>query len=80
VGGTAGPEPNGWLRAYLESSFEDIRCRISGLEEKVDSMSIRVSRLEGVRSESRRFWQAVRDWASPFITAIIGLWAILRGR
>lgn len=74
-----GPE-NGWLRTYLESRFDAIDRRLDGLGGKVDDLAGRVSAIEAGRRESRRLWQGVRDWASPFVTALVGAWAVWRGQ
>ena len=79
-GGAGDAQPDGWLRAYLESNFDDLRGRIGGLEGKVDDLAGRVSRIEGGRSEARRLGQVLRDWLSPIITALVGAWAVLGRR
>jgi len=79
MGGTASPEPNGWLREYLDSSFGQVRCDIRDLKADMSALRERMAAMETGERNTRRLWQAVRDWASPFVTALVGAWAVWRG-
>jgi hypothetical protein len=77
----ASPEPNGWLRAYLEDRF-------GRLESKVDDLNDRLGRLEVARAvdQGQREWwrsafQTLRDWlgwvvalAMLIVQAVEGRW------
>ncbi len=68
----AGDEGSPWLRTYLETNFEDLRSRLTAVDDKVDTLGDRVTRLEASHSESRRFWAALPAWLQLAVAAVVG--------